>query len=98
MAEKLDDAAVAARLATLTEWQLDDKTISRRYRFRSFSDAMRFTNAVAELAEARNHHPFIAIDFKFVTLRLTSWHAGGLTEDDFSEAQAADALYSSHLL
>lgn len=79
-------------------WQLDDQTISRRYRFKSFSDAIAFTNAVAELAEARNHHPFIAIDFKFVTLRLTSWHAGGLTDEDFSEAQAVDVLYSSYLL
>lgn len=93
MAERLSETEIEARLAQLPEWKLEEKTLSRRFRFESFPDAIHFVNAVADLAEARNHHPFIAIDYRVVTLRLTSWHAGGLTADDFDEAAAADALY-----
>ncbi|WDL98736.1 4a-hydroxytetrahydrobiopterin dehydratase [Alicyclobacillus sp. ALC3] len=93
MAEKLEEAAIARSLTNLPDWKREDKTILRRYRFGSFRSAIAFVNAVAELAEARNHHPFIAVDFKLVTVRLTSWHAGGLTDDDFTEAELVDGMY-----
>lgn len=93
MTEKLEEAEVVRLLAQVPDWKREDKAISRRYRFGSFPAAIAFVGAVAELAEARNHHPFIAIDYKFVTIRLTSWHAGGLTAEDFAEAQLVDAIY-----
>lgn len=90
---KLADAEVSAHLSEMPDWKLDGKVISRRFSFPSFPDAIDFTNRVAGIAEQRNHHPFIQIDFKHVTLKLTTWHAGGLTEADFEEAKAFDALY-----
>jgi 4a-hydroxytetrahydrobiopterin dehydratase len=57
--------------------------------------AIGFVNAVAREAERLNHHPFISIDYKVVTLRMTSWHAGGLTELDFTAAAAFDAAYTA---
>jgi 4a-hydroxytetrahydrobiopterin dehydratase len=93
--EKLTEQEIASGLKSLPEWSLDNKTISRRYRFATFKDAIHFTNAVADEAERRNHHPFIAVDYKVVTLRLTSWHAGGLTQVDLDEAKAFDELYES---
>lgn len=92
---KLEPVQIEALLPTIPEWKLEDKTIWRRYRFASFPDAIVFTNSVADIAEARNHHPFIAIDYKMVTIRLTSWHAGGLTKADFEEAKDCDAIYDS---
>lgn len=94
MANRMSDEEIANRLADMPEWRLEEKTVWRRFRFRTFRLAMQFTNAVADVAEARNHHPFITVDFKLVTLRLTSWHAGGLTADDFDEAMAFDTLYA----
>ncbi|MCL6517526.1 MAG: 4a-hydroxytetrahydrobiopterin dehydratase [Alicyclobacillus sp.] len=93
LAERLTDAEIQAALATVPEWRLEEKTIGRRYRFGSFMDAVGFVNRVAEVAERRNHHPFISLDYKVVTLRLTSWHAGGLTQADFDEAAEFDRLY-----
>lgn len=92
---KLEKEQIEAWMQSVPEWKLEDKTIWRRYRFATFLEAVAFTNKVADIAEANNHHPFIAIDFKMVTLRLTSWHAGGLTEADFEEATACDAVYDS---
>jgi len=39
-------------------------------------------NRVAELADAENHHPDIAVSYKRVTLRWTTHSAGGITEKD----------------
>jgi 4a-hydroxytetrahydrobiopterin dehydratase len=92
---KLDEAGIEQRLPRIPQWKRDGKFISRRYAFPTFMEAIRFTNRVAEIAERRNHHPFISIDYKMVTLRLTSWNAGGLTEDDFDEAAEFDQVYDT---
>lgn len=86
--ERLGQEAVAG-------WTTDDhKWIMRKYRFAEFLQGIRFVNEVARLAEANNHHPMIAIDYKLITLRLTSWHAGGLTELDFSTAAQFEQAYN----
>jgi len=94
---KLTTAKIEERLAekAVAAWKTDDhKWIVRKYRFSEFLQGIAFVNEVARLAEANNHHPMIAIDYKMVTLRLTSWHAGGLTELDFSLAAQFEAAYS----
>lgn len=95
--EKLTEARIEElRSNTAPDWTLEDeKWIVRKYRFREFMQAVAFVNEVAREAERLNHHPFIAIDYKLVTLRMTSWHAGGLTELDFTAAAAFDAAYAS---
>ena len=94
---KLTDEQIAERLQEVPEWTLEQKLIRRRYKFKSFKDSMAFANQVAEIAEQENHHPFISIDYKVVTLQLTSWHAGGLTEADFEEAKEFDKVYQTLL-
>jgi 4a-hydroxytetrahydrobiopterin dehydratase len=60
--------------------------ITRSFRFKNFSDAMRFVNKVARLAERANHHPDIMIRYDKVRLALTTHDEGGLTEKDFKLA------------
>ncbi|MFC4768228.1 aromatic amino acid hydroxylase [Effusibacillus consociatus] len=92
---KLTEEENAANLPRIPNWQrLDEKWIQRKYKFPGFLDAMAFVNKVAELAEAADHHPFISIDYKVVTLKMSSWNAGGLTELDFNLAEQFDASYS----
>jgi 4a-hydroxytetrahydrobiopterin dehydratase len=47
---------------------------------------MAFVNTVAELAEQQNHHPDITINYRSVTLVLTTHDAGCLTEKDYTLA------------
>jgi len=76
-------------------WKREDgKWIVRKYRFASFPEAIAFVNEVADIAERLNHHPFIAIDYKLVTLRITSWHAGGLTALDFTAVAAFNRTFN----
>ena len=66
--------------------------ILRTFQFKDFPAAIKFTNAVAELAEEAWHHPDIDIRWNKVTLSLTTHDAGGLTEKDFALAKKFDAL------
>ncbi|ETI67825.1 4a-hydroxytetrahydrobiopterin dehydratase [Neobacillus vireti] len=93
MANRLSDAEITTAVAELTGWKLDGKFIVKKYRFREFLKGVAFVNEIAALSEEKNHHPFIAIDYKMVTLRLTSWNAGGLTDLDVALAKNYDTIY-----
>jgi len=84
---------IDARLASSPGWKREDgKWIAKRYRFPAYLDGIEFVRRVAAEAERLDHHPFISIEYKLVTLRLTSWHAGGLTALDFEAAEAFDRV------
>ena len=85
-------ASIQAALLTLPEWHRDGVVISRRYEFADFAAAMKFVNAVAQLAEQAQHHPDLDIRWNKVTLALTTHEAGGLTAKDFALARQCDGL------
>lgn len=89
---KLSASEIKSALATVPEWAKKGVTISRTYPFKDFPAAVRFVDAVAELAEAAWHHPDIDIRWNKVTLTLTTHDAGGLTKKDFVLAQKFDRL------
>ncbi len=91
--ERLKEEQLAAELTRRDGWTIPDgKWMEKRYRFTSFMLAISFVSKVADAAEALQHHPMIAIDFRVVTLRLTTWSAGGLTALDFESADKFDML------
>jgi 4a-hydroxytetrahydrobiopterin dehydratase len=90
---KLSDAEITVAVSELTGWKLEGKFIVKKYRFQEFLKGMAFVNEIAQLSEEKNHHPFIAIDYKLVTLKITSWNAGGLTDLDISLAENYDSIY-----
>lgn len=93
---KLSEDQIKEKIETLVGWSLEDtKWIVKKYRFRDFMLGIQFVGEVARIAEEQNHHPMISIDFKMVTLKLTSWHAGGLTELDFTAAADYDQAYKA---
>ncbi|SDD16363.1 4a-hydroxytetrahydrobiopterin dehydratase [Paenibacillus sp. UNCCL117] len=97
MRSKLTEEAAAALLAARPGWLQDEgdsRWISKRYRFGSFPEAVAFVGEVARIAEEEEHHPLIAIDYKVVTLRLTTWSAGGLTRLDFTVAERFDEAFA----
>jgi len=87
----LSDDDVRARLAAIPGWERHGSEIRKTYSFDSFKAAMAFSNRVAEIADAADHHPDILVQYRKVTLALTSHDAGGLTERDFRLAAKIDA-------
>jgi len=59
-----------------------DGALEREFELPSFAEAIAFVQRVAEVADAENHHPDIAISYKKVTLRWTTHSAGGITDRD----------------
>lgn len=96
MARRLDDTEISESVASMAGWKLDGKFIVKKYRFREFLKGVAFVNDIAQLSEEKNHHPFMSIDYKMVTLRLTSWKAGGLTDLDISLAGNYDQIYGKY--
>lgn len=94
--EKLSENELEAALQQLSEWsRQDEKWIVRKFRFPSFKEAVAFVNQVADIAEDMNHHPMIALDFKMVTVRLTSWKAQGISSLDIGQAGRIDSIYQA---
>lgn len=67
------------------DWLLssDDKSISKKFEFKNFSDALKFVNSVGELAEAEGHHPDIELGWGKVNIFLTTHAINGLSQNDF---------------
>ena len=91
MPDRLSDDAVAAGLVSL-QWMRQGDELVKTVTKKNFAEAMQFVNAVAEAAEAANHHPDIAISWNKVTLRLSTHDAGGLTQLDLDLAGRIDGL------
>jgi 4a-hydroxytetrahydrobiopterin dehydratase len=90
--ELCSDEQIAERLDG-SEWRREGDEIVRDFEFEDFAAAMSFVNAVAEAAEAVNHHPDIFVHgWNKVRLTLTNHSAGGLTEADFALAGTIDGL------
>lgn len=92
--EKHSEAAIQEKLTDHPNWKLvDGKWIQRKYRFKEYLNGIEFVQNVANLSEKMNHHPFISIDYKLISVKITSWRARGLTALDFTLAEKYDELY-----
>lgn len=92
--ERLTEKEIEQALTENENWKrLDEKWIERKYRFREYLRGIEFVNRIAEASEEENHHPFISIDYKLISVKLSSWNARGLTELDFKLAKQYDDIY-----
>jgi 4a-hydroxytetrahydrobiopterin dehydratase len=92
MAAILSPEEISRRLPALAGWQLNGKTIEKKFRFPDFRAAIGFVNRVADLAEVEDHHPDILVHYREVTLVLWTHATGGLTERDFQLAADIDRV------
>ena len=75
-------------------WLLVDDAhlLVKEFRFKNFADAMVFANKVADIAEAEQHHPDLAISWGNVSIELTTHAISGLSENDFVLAAKIDKI------
>lgn len=75
------------------DWELvENKKIQRQFKFKTFEEAIKFVNQVAQLAEKEGHHPDIHIYYNKVTIESTTHAVGGLSENDFILARKIEVL------
>ena len=86
----------AAMLADVPEWSVANEggidQLTRAFRFETFAQALAFTNAIGEAAEAQGHHPRIVTEYGRVTVSWWTHFLGGLHRNDFIMAARTDAL------
>ena len=89
----LGDDQLHAALAALPGWGVVEGMLVKAFTFdEGFIRGIRFVDAVAEAAEAADHHPDIDIRGTTVTIRLVTHSEGGITELDLTLAGVCDGL------
>jgi len=81
-------------LATLPDWELDEEalSISRKFKFKDFKQAILFAEKVGELAEEMGHHPVLTVGWGFCTVKFKTSKINGLHSNDFVMAAHVDQL------
>lgn len=89
---KLSADQVAVNLNLLPLWKHEDNKLVKVYTKESFMAAIKFVDAIAVLAEESNHHPDLLIQYKKVTVSLSTHDSNGVTGKDFLLAQLIEGL------
>lgn len=88
----LSQSEIDEKIKSLDGWEQKDNRISKKFTNEDFVGSLGFVTRVAVLAEKADHHPDILIEYKNVTLTLSTHSEGGLTEKDFKLAGEIEAL------
>ena len=89
---KLDSEQIAQAQLRTPGWERSGDAITRTFSLPSFPAALLFVGAVGHLAERAGHHPDILVQYRSVTLTLSTHSAGGLTDKDFALAAEINAI------
>jgi 4a-hydroxytetrahydrobiopterin dehydratase len=78
------------------DWELVEidgvKRLRRTFTFPDFASALRFTDAVGEIAEQEGHHPALLTEWGRVTVTWWTHKIRGLHQNDFIMAAKTDEL------
>jgi len=88
----LTGASLARFLAEHPRWTSDGATLVRVDEAGSFSAAVAWIVAVAQVAEAMDHHPDIDLRYRRVTWRLRTHSVGAITALDIQLARRIDDI------
>jgi len=92
-ADPLTDDEAAAALAGLPDWSRDGEVIRRTVKVGGFRAAADLVRAVAEAADAADHHPDVHITgYRNVMFELTTHAVHALTRRDIELATEIDVL------
>lgn len=90
----LQDDQLNEELKNLPGWKsISDQWIAREYKFNNYLDGVNFAKEAGEYAEKRQHHPSIRIDYKKVTIEISSWRAKGVTALDIDMVKGFNDIY-----
>ena len=95
-APRVTDDELPDLLKQIPDWQpvTDDSVLklNKVFNFDNYSDAISFTNKIAQLAEEEDHHPAILLKWGRVEVTWWTHKIGGLHKNDFIAAAKTDLL------
>ena len=97
MARELQSAQrIAEALASLhPDWSGGTDGLRRSIEFADFPTAVEFVNQLAPRCEELDHHPDLALRWRWVDVVLSTHSAGGVTELDLQLAEIIDEVAGS---
>ena len=89
----LTQAEIDERLASMQgDWTGTTDKLARSIEFADFPTAVEFVNRLAPRCEELDHHPDLALKWRWVELELSTHSAGGVTELDVTLAGIVDEI------
>ena len=83
----------------IPSWTLNNRefphTLTREFMFKNFSDAVKFSAKIAELADEQDHHPKLIIEWGKVSILWWTHSINGLHLNDFVMAAKTDGIAKS---
>ena len=91
---KFDEKQISDNLSKLDNWSVNDeqKMIFKRFNFKTFNEALKFTNKVGKLADEEGHHPDISLGWGYALVMLHTHAIKGLSINDFILATKIDVI------
>jgi len=95
-APTVSEADIAELAPQIPGWEVIEvdgiRRLERAFSFDDFASALRFANAVAEVAEQERHHPALLVEWGKVIVTWWTHKIGGLHRNDFVMAAKTDQL------
>ncbi len=88
----LDQIELKSALSGLSGWEVVDGKLTKTFKNRSYSHGVLFTVAIAQAAEAMDHHPDLTLTWPSVKVETSTHDAGGVTPMDIELAKRIEAL------
>ena len=91
---KFDEKQISDNLSKLDNWSVNDeqKMIYKKFNFKTFKQALNFTNKVGEIADIEGHHPDISVGWGYSLIMLHTHAIKGLSINDFIIAAKIDEI------
>ena len=91
---KFDEKQISDNLSKLNSWSVNDeqKMIYKKFNFKTFKQALKFTNKVGEIADLEGHHPDISLGWGYSLVMLHTHAIQGLSINDFIIAAKIDEI------
>ena len=86
MGKILTSEEVAQGLEGLESWKIVERELIKVFRFGDYLEGIEFAGRCGKIAEEMNHHPDLLVQWRKVTVSISTHSAGGLTALDFEFA------------
>ena len=94
---RLKDNEIKQYASQVPGWRIYEKDgeprLEKTFRFKDFTQAVAFTNRVAQIANEEDHHPAILTEWGNVTVTWWTHKIKSLHQNDFIMAAKTDQLY-----
>lgn len=88
----LTETEIGSALGSLDGWSYGDDSLTRRFEFTNFADALAFVNRVGDIAETADHHPDIKLGWGYAEIATTTHDRSGVTDVDLALANRINGL------